>query len=61
MYERLLDPSCAELPDCRCGKPMRIAKFKAIRDRADVHIRVYNCEACGNELQLTVWAADAAQ
>jgi hypothetical protein len=60
IYERLLEPGCTELPDCRCGKLMDIAGFEATPDRADSHIRIYRCEACTYELRLTIWSADAA-
>jgi hypothetical protein len=30
----------------------------ALRERGDIHIRVYNCPACHHEMWLTVWDAD---
>ena len=55
-FERLLVPGCTELPECRCGKEMLIASIDPLPERADAHIRVYNCPSCRHELRLTVWA-----
>lgn len=57
-FERLLVPGCTELPECRCGKEMQIASIDPLPERADAHIRVYNCRSCRHELRLTVWAAE---
>jgi hypothetical protein len=50
----------AELPDCRCGKPMHLASPEPKQERADAHVKVYKCGTCGHEFRLTIWAADAA-
>jgi hypothetical protein len=56
-FERLLS-SITELPECRCGKEMRIASFDSSPKRSDTHIRVYDCPACHHEMRLTVWGTD---
>ena len=56
---RLPVPGFAELPVCRCGKDMHIAGVNPLPDRADTHIRVYDCPACRHEMRLTVWGAEA--
>ena len=58
-FERLLVPGCTDLPDCRCGKEMRIAGSEQLLERSDAHIRVYACSACQHEMRLTVWTNDA--
>ena len=58
-FERLLVPGCTELPDCRCGKEMRIASTEQLPERGDAHIRVYACAACQHEMRLTVWSNHA--
>ena len=57
-FERLLVPGCTELPDCRCGEVMQIARIE--RFAGDAAIRLYKCPACRHEMRLTVWAADLA-
>jgi hypothetical protein len=56
-FERLLMPGCTELPECRCGKEMRIASIERLPERSDAGIRVYNCPACSHEMRLTVWTS----
>jgi len=58
-FERLLDPGCTELPACRCGKEMHVARTHSLAGKSDTHIRVYDCPACHHEMHLTVWAAAA--
>jgi hypothetical protein len=58
-FERLLVPGCAELPACRCGKEMHVARTHSLARKSDTHIRVYNCPTCHHEMHLTVWGADA--
>ena len=41
-FERLLVPGCTELPDCRCGEVMQIARIERFAERSDAAIRVYN-------------------
>ena len=55
VFERLLKPDSAELPDCRCGKEMAIDRIELIPD-SDARIRIYQCQYCHSELRLTVWA-----
>jgi len=57
-FERLLEPGCTELPACRCGKEMTVARIEAKSSNA--HIRIYECQACDHELRLTVWNGEAA-
>jgi hypothetical protein len=56
VIERLLEPGCTELPDCRCGKEMQIASVEPLLERSDAHIRIYKCPACQHEMRLTVWS-----
>jgi DNA-directed RNA polymerase subunit RPC12/RpoP len=58
-FERLLVPGCTELPECRCGKEMRIAGIERLSEKSDANIRVYRCPACNHEMRLTVWVTDA--
>lgn len=58
-FERLLVPGCTELPACRCGKEMRIARTCSVPESTETHIRVYDCPVCHHELRLTVWGAVA--
>jgi hypothetical protein len=57
-FERLLVPGCTELPACRCGTEMDVARTYASAGKIDTHIRVYNCPACRHEMRFTVWGAD---
>jgi hypothetical protein len=57
-FERLLVPGCAELPTCRCGTEMDVARTYALAGKIDTHIRVYDCPARHHEMRLTVWGAD---
>jgi hypothetical protein len=57
-FERLLVPDCTELPACRCGKEMHIARTYFLPESDNTHIRVYDCPACHHELRLTVWDAE---
>jgi hypothetical protein len=41
LYERLLIPGSTELPECRCGEEMKIARDEELTDRADAQIRIY--------------------
>jgi hypothetical protein len=58
-FERLLVPGCTELPACRCGTEMDVARTYSLAGKIDTHIRVYDCPACHHEMHLTVWGADA--
>jgi hypothetical protein len=58
-FERLLVPGCTELPACRCGKEMHVARTRSLGGNSDTHIRVYDCPACHHEMHLTVWGAAA--
>jgi hypothetical protein len=50
--ERLLSPKCM------CGKDMRLAAPRAMPQRQETHVNVYQCTACGHEMRVTVWGAD---
>jgi hypothetical protein len=54
-YERLLVPGSTELPECRCGEEMQIARDEPSA-RTDAEIRVYKCPLCQHEMRLTVWS-----
>jgi predicted RNA-binding Zn-ribbon protein involved in translation (DUF1610 family) len=56
-FERLLVPGSTELPTCRCGEEMQIARLDQLPEKSDAVIRVYKCPACGHEMRLTVWNA----
>lgn len=53
--ERLLEPENKDLPDCRCGKQMKVFSATPTPDIRDSYIRVYKCPACQHEIRLTVW------
>jgi hypothetical protein len=55
-FERLFVPGSTDLPECRCGKEMKVALTERVPDQTDAHIRIYNCLACGHEMRLTLWA-----
>ena len=57
-FERLLVPGSTELPECRCGEEMKVARTERVPDQTDAHIRIYNCRVCAHEMRLTVWADD---
>jgi hypothetical protein len=44
-FERLLVAGCTELPDCRCGEVMQIARIERFAETSDAAIRVYKCPA----------------
>ena len=56
--ERLLEPGNTELPDCICGKQMKVFSVTPVSERRDTYIRVYKCPSCQHELRLTVWTDD---
>jgi hypothetical protein len=58
VFDRLLEPGCTELPDCRCGQQMRITGSDALLDQSGAHIRIYRCPACHHEMRLTIWDAE---
>jgi len=58
IYDRLLAPGSTDLPECRCGEEMKLARTEAFRPQTDAQIRVYSCAQCGHEMRLTVWADD---
>ena len=55
LFERLLAPGSTELPECRCGHSMHLARTEELGDQTDAQIRVYNCTYCRHEMRLTVW------
>ena len=56
LFERLLVPGSTELPECRCGHAMQLARTEELGEQTDAQIRVYNCAYCHHEMRLTVWA-----
>jgi hypothetical protein len=58
--ERLLEPENTGLPDCRCGKEMKVFSRTPSPDRSDSYtIRIYKCPSCQHEMRLTVWTEEA--
>ena len=53
-FESLLIPGSTELPDCKCGVEMRLS---ATKPRGGTEIRIFRCDACQHEFQLTVWSS----
>jgi len=53
LIEHLLEPGSTTLPDCRCGKQMKIFGYSP--DRGGATIRTYKCAACDHEMRITVW------
>ena len=51
-FENLLVAGSTELPDCRCGAEMRLFEAKP---QGDAEVRIFRCDVCRHELQLTVW------
>jgi hypothetical protein len=53
MNERLLEPNSIDVPDCQCGKEMRLVKteYKSV----DAAVKHFGCDDCGREFLLTVW------
>jgi hypothetical protein len=54
-FERLLEPGCTDLPECRCGKEMHFASIVFLPEETTTHVRVYACGACEHQMRLTVW------
>ncbi len=53
--EDLLAPGSTELPECRCGAVMHLARVKPL---PDTEIRIFRCAACAHEFQLMVWTEE---
>lgn len=49
----------AALPPCKCGHEMKIARIDRAKDN-NAKIKVYECQACRNELRPTVWDSATA-
>ena len=58
LFERLLEPGCSEMPDCRCGREMKLTSIEQISNQDDTNIKIYHCSTCAHELRLTVWAVE---
>jgi hypothetical protein len=54
-FERLLEPGCTDLPECRCGKEMHFASVVFLPNETTTHVRVYACDTCEHQMRLTVW------
>ena len=52
--ERLLEPGCTDMPECRCGKEMHFAHIVFLPDDTKTHVRVYACASCDHQMRLTV-------
>jgi hypothetical protein len=52
MFERLLEPSSSDAPNCSCGNEMHFVRAKKSNDAALKH---FSCIACGWELIVMVW------
>jgi hypothetical protein len=61
LIEHLLEPGSTALPDCRCGKQMKIFSYSPLSHRNGATIRIYRCAACNHEMRLTVWLDNPAQ
>ena len=53
MYERLLEPNCADLLTCTCGVEMRLVNNRM--NSRDADVKDFACSVCGRELHLMVW------
>ena len=53
--ERVLAAGSTEMPDCRCGAEMRLARATSSHISPDTESRFYECSACGHELRLMAW------
>jgi len=56
---QLLEPGNAELPDCICGKQIKVFSVPPASERRDSYVRVYKCPSCQHEMRVTVWSDDA--
>jgi len=54
--ERLLEPDSTELPICRCGAEMQLARGDRPAATHETEIRIFRCSACQHEMRLTVWS-----
>jgi hypothetical protein len=52
--ERLIIGGADEMPDCQCGKEMRLNG--TVKRSRGIEMRIYECVGCGRELRLTVWS-----
>ena len=50
--EKFMAPGSTEMPDCRCGAEMYLS---AAKPRGDTEVRIFRCDTCHHEFQLTVW------
>jgi hypothetical protein len=57
--ERVLVAGSTEMPDCRCGAEMRLARSNLSDNSPDTEIRIYECAGCGHELRLMAWREPA--
>jgi len=55
--ERALETDCIELPQCGCGRQMRLSRIEPVPDYNKA-CTLYRCLNCQQEIRLTVWAAD---
>jgi len=58
-FERLLEASSTELPDCRCGAEMKLTAIVPVAG-GDAEIRIFQCPDCSHELRLTAWRNNAS-
>jgi hypothetical protein len=57
-FERAVEEaSRVELPECRCGKQMRLCNIDPLPDHSNACI-FYRCPGCQHETRFTVSAAD---
>ena len=54
--ERLLEPDSTELPVCRCGAEMQLARGDRPAATHETEIRIFICAVCRHEMRLTVWS-----
>jgi len=55
--ERALETDRIELPQCGCGRQMRLSRIEPVPDYNKA-CTLYRCLNCQQEIRLTVWAAD---
>jgi hypothetical protein len=55
-FERLLEASSTEQPDCRCASEMNLM---AVVPKAGGDTEIFRCPDCSHELRLTAWRNDA--
>jgi len=58
-FECVIAASSTNLPDCRCGAEMLLAKVLPT-PAGDSEIHIFRCGECDHELRLTIWHSSAS-